>query len=261
MTAVRVFFVGGILSYRALFGFLSPAVFIPTLILTPIFQILLFAYIGRAAGTSSDQFYVIGNAIQYTAVPCLVATSQMIAGERFSQTLGPLLISPASRVPIFLGRAFPVVLNGVVVAGIALASAAYVLGVPFEPQEWVELLPVLVAGAFSVTGLGLVSAAIGLRVRETAVLSNVLVGVLLILSGANIPLRELPHWLVPLSQSLPLTHAILAARQIAAGGSLTSVRSDLAVELAIGVTYALGGFLLIKFFERESRRTASLEKY
>ena len=54
MTATRIFFIGGLMSYRALFGFLSPWVFVPSLLVAPIFQILLFAYIGRNPGLADD---------------------------------------------------------------------------------------------------------------------------------------------------------------------------------------------------------------
>ena len=54
MTSARVFFLGGLLSYRALFGWLSPWVFIPSLLVAPVFQILLFVYIGRSAQLESD---------------------------------------------------------------------------------------------------------------------------------------------------------------------------------------------------------------
>ncbi len=73
MSSLRLFFVGGLLSFRALFGWLSPWVLIPTYVIAPIFQILLFVYIGRAAQTQSDEFYVIGNALQYAAIPCVFA--------------------------------------------------------------------------------------------------------------------------------------------------------------------------------------------
>ena len=58
------------------------------MLVAPIFQILLFVYIGRAAALETDEFYVIGNALQYTAIPCVFAMSNTIAGERFQQTLG-----------------------------------------------------------------------------------------------------------------------------------------------------------------------------
>ena len=76
MSGVRIFFVGGLTSYRALFSWLSPWILIPTFCIGPLFQILLFAYIGRSAGLASDKFYVTGNALQYAAIPCLFAMSQ-----------------------------------------------------------------------------------------------------------------------------------------------------------------------------------------
>lgn len=260
MRGLRVFFVGGLISYRALFGFLSLWIFIPTLVLTPIFQILLFAYVGRAAGARSDEFYVIGNAIQYASVPCLFAMTQTIADERFYQTLGPILISPAGRLPLFLGRAIPVIANGVFVAAFSLFVGGLLLGVRLDGSAWARLAPVLAVATFSCTGLGLINAALGLRVRETAVLSNVLVGLLLIFCGANVPLADLPAWMAAIGRGLPLTHAIEAARSVAAGASLTNVRSLLAREAAIGVVYTICGFGLIRFFELQSRRLATLER-
>src|SRR2546421_1902976 len=91
VTSARVFFVGGLTSYRALFGWLSPWILIPTFLVAPLFQILLFAYIGRAAGLESDRFYVIGNALQYGALPCLFAMANTISSERNFQTLGFIL--------------------------------------------------------------------------------------------------------------------------------------------------------------------------
>lgn len=258
MKGLRVFFIGGLISYRALFGFLSPWIFVPTLVLTPIFQILLFAYIGRAAGAQSDEFYVIGNAIQYSAVPCLFAMTQTIADERFHQTLGPILVSPAGRIPLFLGRAVPVIANGLFVAAFSLFTGGLILGVSLDAQEWARLTPVLLVAAASCTGLGLVNAAVGLRVRETAVLSNVFVGLLLIFCGANVALSSLPPVMADIGRSLPLTHAIEAARAVAAGGSLHSVQGLLVREAALGLAYGAGGFLLLRYFELQSRRHATL---
>ncbi len=258
--ALRVFFVGGYISYRALFGFLSLWVFVPTLVLTPIFQILLFAYIGRAAGAQSDQFYVIGNALQYASVPCLFAMTQTIADERFWQTLGPILVSPAARLPIFLGRALPVIANGAFVAVFSLLVGGLILGVHLDGGAWARLVPVVLVATFSCTGLGLINAALGLRIRETAVLSNVFVGLLLIFCGANVALGDLPEWMETIGRALPLSHGIEAARDVAAGASLHAVRGLVATEALIGIVYGVAGFGLIRFFERQSRVHATLER-
>ena len=76
---MRIFLIGGLISFRALFNWLSPWIYVPSLLVAPIVQILLFAYMGRSAGVESDGFYVIGNAGQYSAIPCLFAMANTVA--------------------------------------------------------------------------------------------------------------------------------------------------------------------------------------
>lgn len=259
MTSLRIFFVGGLMSYRALFGWLSPWVLIPSMLVAPLFQILLFAYIGRAASLESDEFYVVGNALQYASIPCLFAMGNTIAGERWQQTLPVILATPARRLPLFVGRALPVIANGFLVALIALAAGGAVLGIDIPASSLPAIVLATAVTAYSCTGLGLVNAALGLRVRETAVLSNIIFGLLLILCGVNIPLDELPGWMSAIGRGLPLTHSIAAARLLADGTGLAEVGGLLWTELAIGTAWALAGYVLLRFFEHESRRRATLE--
>ena len=91
MTSVRIFFIGGVTSYRSLFNWLSLWIFVPTFLVAPLFQILLFTYIGRTAKLESDKFYVIGNALQYAALPCVFAMT-----PRFWSAIAASFISPTS---------------------------------------------------------------------------------------------------------------------------------------------------------------------
>jgi ABC-2 type transport system permease protein len=259
MTSVRVFFVGGLISFRALFNWLNPWIYVPSMLVAPIFQILLFAYIGRSAGVESDSFFVIGNAVQYSAIPCLFAMANTIAGERWTQTLGIVLVTPARRVPLFLGRSLPVVVNGFFVSMFSLVVGSLLLGVTLPGEAWVPLALVVAVASVSCTGFGLVNAALGLRVRETAVLSNVLFGLLLIFCGVNVALDSLPGWMAAVGSWLPLTHAIEAAREIAAGASLGSVSGLIGREVALGVAYGGIGLLALRLLEVQGRRRATLE--
>jgi len=260
VTSLRVFFVGGRMTYRALFYWLTPQIYIPSLLMAPIFQILLFAYIGRSAGLESDKFYLVGNALQYSAIPCLFAMTQMIGGERYQNTLSAILVSPAHRIPLFFGRAVPVVANGAFVAAFSLATGSVILGVHIPLSSVPTLAIVIVVAAFSCTGLGLINAAISLRIRENAVLSNVIFGFLLIFTGANVPISELPGWMATLSGGLPFTHAIKAARKVADGASFGSVSGLVGTEVLVGLCYAAIGYAVLRFMEVQSRRSASLER-
>ncbi|MGL6279091.1 MAG: ABC transporter permease, partial [Gaiella sp.] len=62
MSALRVFFVGGAISYRALFNWISPGMYVATMLGSPLFQILFFTYLGRYAGSQDDAFFIVGNA-------------------------------------------------------------------------------------------------------------------------------------------------------------------------------------------------------
>lgn len=260
MTSARVFFIGGLTSYRALFGWLSPWVFIPSLVVAPIFQILLFVYIGRSAQLASDEFYVIGNAIQYASIPCLFAMTHIVAGERFQQTLGYILITPAKRLPLFLGRALPVVTNGFFVAAFALLVGGAIVGIEVPASAYAPIALVTAVSAFSCTGLGLVNAGLGFIVRDTAVLSNIIFGVLLVCSGANVPIADMPGWMQSFSEVLPFRHGIEAARRLAEGESLGDVAGLVGQEALVGMVYVVLGYSLIRAMEVVGRRRATLER-
>ena len=257
-TSIRIFFIGGWSSYRALFGWLTPWILIPTFIVTPVFQILFFAFVGRDAGVGDDTFFLIGNAIELASSPCLFAMGNTIEGERNSQTLGLILVSPARRTPLFLGRALPVVINGFVCSLVALGLGALVLRVSL-PVESLPLLTVVIAvAAYSCTGLGLAAGALALRVRESSVLSNIIMGSLIIFCGVNVALAALPSWVATVGRYLPLTHAIQAGRALVAGAPWADVAGLVVTEACIGTVYLAIGLAMLSYFERESRRSATL---
>jgi ABC-2 type transport system permease protein len=63
-----------------------------------------------------------------------------------------------------------------------------------------------------------------------------------------------------ISRGLPLTHGIEAAREVAAGATLSSVGGLVATEALIGLCYAVAAYALLRFFEEESRRRATLDR-
>ena len=259
MNSLRVFFRGGLTSYRALFGWLNPWLGVPMMAITPLFQLLFFAYLGRATEVASDTYFVIGNSLLAAALPGLVGVSGTVAGERVTKTLGMLLSSPANRLALFLGRTLPAIVNGVAVSAFCLASGALLLDFHVAASAVPGLMVVVVVCAFSCSALGLCIGAFGLRLRNATVLAWVFIPVLLLVSGANVPLGRLPDWLRAIGSGLPLAHGIEAARGLVAGQTLAENGRPLLLELTIGLAYTGTGILLLRLLEFESRRTASLE--
>jgi ABC-2 type transport system permease protein len=256
---VRIFFIGGVIAYRALFNWLNPWIFVPTLIVVPIFQLLFFAFLGRSAGLESDRFYVIGNALQLAALPGLFAMTFAVSGERWSQTLSPLLATPANRAAIFLGRALPVIANAMFVCVVSFVAGALILGVHIDTAAIPALAVVITATSISCTGFGMLGAGLGLRWRDAIIAINLADAVLLIFCGVNIPIDSLPAWMQATSEYLPVTHGLRAARRVADGATLDSVSGLVLAELAIGAVYGALGFFWIRYLEGAARRGATLE--
>ncbi|MEV6409937.1 ABC transporter permease [Kribbella sp. NPDC051718] len=258
MNSLRIFFYGGLMSYRAQFNWLNPWILVPTLMVQPLAQIFLFAYIGRAAGVGSDEFYLIGNALNFAVIPCLFAMGATISGERWTQTLELVFATPARRLPLFLGRALPVILNGWAVAMFGLVVGSLLLDVHIDPGAWPVIALVVATTSFSCSGLGLVMGAVALKTRDNATLANVLFLVLLVFCGTNVPLDSMPGWIRATSSWLPLTHGIQAARAVADGAAFSAVDNLLLSEFGLGLLYLGLGIVMLRGFEHLSRRGASL---
>jgi ABC-2 type transport system permease protein len=258
---LRLFFLGGLFSYRALFNWISPLLYVTTMLGSPLFQILFFAYLGRYSGLEDDTFFVVGNAVQVSAMAGIYGMTMTIANERQFGTLSPVLATPANRPALFLGRALPVIANGLVVSTFGFAVGLLFLDFALEWSQVPALAAVVVGTVASCTALGMLLGSLGLRARDVFFVSNLVYFLMLLVCGVNIPVDELPGWMQEISRVVPLTHGIEAAREVAGGASFADVDHLLGIEVAIGAVYAVLAFGLFRLFEFEGRRRASLETF
>ncbi|MGA4997352.1 ABC transporter permease [Streptomyces arboris] len=257
LSTLRLIVVGGAISYRALFNWTTPPMFIGTLLVGPLLQLLFFVFLGRELQVADDHFYLLGNAVLASSTACVYGGTMAIADERRYGTLGAVLLSPRHRTPLWIGRALPYVLNGLLISAFTLAAASLLLGLRIPLGALPGLAAVLLAAAAGCSAFGLALGALGLRFCDVFLISNVAGSVLLLLTGANVPRAGLPEGMRLAGDVLPLTHAMEAARALAAGGGLD--RGLLGAELLVGAGYTLLALALLAVFERGSRRRATLD--
>ncbi|MDQ6748252.1 MAG: ABC transporter permease, partial [Candidatus Dormibacteraeota bacterium] len=257
---LRIFFIGGLISYRALFNWIRPAVYIPSMLGAPIFQILFFTYLGRYSGVRNDAYFVVGNAVQVCSMSAIYAMTMALANERNFQTLSPLLATPANRLALVIGRGIPVIANGLLVSAFGFLVGVVLLH--FRPgwHTVPALVLVLLVTVTSCTGLGMVLGSFGLRVRDVFFLSNLAYFLMLLFCGINVPLDVLPPFMQAIGNVIPLTHGVAAARVIAGGGGLTAASGQLASEAAVGVAYVALAFTMFRFFEHQGRSAGVFER-
>jgi ABC-2 type transport system permease protein len=259
MSALRVFFVGGLMSYRALFSWQKPTFYIPTMLAHPTFQVLFFSYLGRFSHVRNDAFFVVGNAVQVSAMAGVYGVAMTVGGERWTQTLAPLLATPANRMALFLGRALPHIVGGFVVSAFGFLVGRLLLDFHPPLSSLTGLALIVLVSTTACTGFGLVVGAFGLRLRDVFTFSNPAYFLMLLFCGVNVPLSALPQWMQIVGSGMPLTHGIAAARKVADGASVASVGGLIGKEAVIGLCYFAAAYVLMRLLEAEGRRRASLE--
>jgi ABC-2 type transport system permease protein len=229
-------------------------------VIMPLNQILFFTLLGSfATGKDNSDFYVIGNAIQVAAISGIFGVTFSISGDRWEGTLTYLFGTPANRLTLFVGRAFMHVIDGMVGVLIGLGWGVLLLNLDLSQADPPALGLTIVITTFSTSGLGLLLGCLSLMTRNVMFVNNSVYFLLLVFSGANIPIATLPSWVQSISYALPLTRGIAAAREIIAGGSFQTVAPLLLGELLIGGTYVLLGYLFFRWFEIQAKRRGTLE--
>lgn len=257
---LRLFFVGGLISYRALFNWLRPGIYIPTMLGSPLFQILFFAYVGRFSGLRDDTFFVVGNSLQACSMASIYGMTMTIANERYFGTLSSLLASPAQRAPLFLGRALPLIANGIFISAFGFVLGLTLLDFTMQAGELPAMALVILVTVCSCTAFGMALGSLGLRARDVFFISNLAYFIMLLLCGVNVPLASLPQWMQTVGQLLPLTHGIEAGRTLA-GGSSGPIGSLLLTEGLIGIVYMALAYGLFRYFEMAGRRSGSFHNF
>lgn len=261
VASLRILISGAWLSYAALFVWARPYQYLVGKVFNPLAQMLFFVVLGMAAtGRDNASFYVIGNALQMTAINGVFGLTQIIGSERNAGTLIYLVGSPANRLAVFWGRALFNVLDGMSTVVICL-TWGMVLGLSLSQANLAGLALTILIATISTCGLGFLMGSLSLGSLDVIFINNTAYFLLLIFSGANLPIDKMPAWMQAISQMVPLTRGIQAARALVNGASFVEVLPLLAGELAIGLAYALVGFALFRWVEFQARRRGTLEAF
>jgi ABC-2 type transport system permease protein len=102
--------------------------------------------------------------------------------------------------------------------GLILLIAAPIVGVHLDAIQIIEVIPLLVLLAFSLTAFGIVIASRMQRMESFQMVMGLVVNPMLFLSGAIFPLTGLVTWLAVVTRLNPATYGIDPIRRVMLGG-------------------------------------------
>jgi ABC-2 type transport system permease protein len=260
MSWARVFFSSAIFSFKAQFSWLNPPMWLTMKFVLSISQMAFFVFVGMfIRGTSVIPYIAVGNAVQAVAWNTVFAVINITGSDKWQGTLPLMLATPASRLPIFIGRSMMHVIDGMLSVAISLFFAAFFFGVDFGHADIIALAVSVLLTSLTMAGYGLLIGGFAFYFRDPMIFANIFTYVLLIFCGVNFPISYLPSFVQPISYLFPLTYGVDAARAAIAGSSLLEVAPTLGWQVLVGVGSMLIGYMFFKSFENTARKTGRLE--
>jgi ABC-2 type transport system permease protein len=257
--SIRVYFAQAWLAYHGRFALTSPFGYIASKLGFPFFLMLFFIFMGKFVGFSDPVYIVLGNVLLMPAANSMSGVTLAIGDERGWGTLSYVLGSPAPRLPIFIGRAFFYILDGLVTAALGILIAAGIFHLDLSRVNFGLTILCTLLLAVSSSGLGFIFGGISLVSRDGWMFLNTFVQGLYILVGVNIPVASLPEVLQQVAYALPLTRGIMAARLTLAGSGWASIQGLILGELFVGFVYVVIGYLFLLQIEKHSMMSGTLD--
>jgi len=241
----------------------SPDMIAMQIVILPLVQISFFAilagYIGYTA--SGVQYIVVGNALQTMSYAAVFSVANITSSDKWQGTLPTLMVTPANRMALFVGRAFFQAGLASLMALVALGYSAALFGVSFARADVPGLLVAVVVTGLTMMSFGLLISSIGLYLRTAMIVANVFLFLTMLVSGVNFPVSALPGWLQAVGYAIPMTYGVEATRLAIAGASLGQMATALGEDVLSGAVVLALGYLLWEAFERLARRTGRFEEY
>jgi len=220
-----------------------------------------FVFVGLfIKGPDAIPFIAVGNALQSLSWNTVFSVINITGHDKWDGTLQLVLATPASRLPLFIGRAMIHVLDGLLSVAISFFFAAFIFGVNFGQTNALALTVAVVLTSFTMSGFGLLIGGFSFHFRNPLVFANIFTFILLIFCGINFPVQDLPPQIQPASYIFPLTYGVTAARNAIAGATLIDISPILGQQLAVGLVSIMLGYFFFQAFERSARKSGKIEE-
>jgi ABC-2 type transport system permease protein len=247
MTELRGFYT---LWFREVKRYLRDRIRIVSSFFQPLLWLVIFGtgvrFSGQIGGLNYQEYIfpgIIGQALLFTSMFMGIS---VIWDKEFG-FMKEILVSPVSRVSIFLGKMIgdstDAVLQGTIVFLLAV-----LLGIKVDPITYLAALPVMVLITFGLVSIGLTIASFMGSLESFGAIQSFINLPLFFLSGALFPLTGpgIPEWLQIASKVNPLTYGVDALRTIILGGAweplqLQPLYANLAVVGAFDVVMIIIG--------------------
>lgn len=264
MDRIKRIYRNGLYSFKGLYGFLRPQVYLLVKVINPIFQIIFFSLTARHAYGSKDITpYIIGNAFVLCTFNAFFGVGSSLIDERSFGTLKLIIGSPCNKFSLFMTKSIFHILDEIITVIIGLITGFIFFNLRIPVNEILIFSLCLLSVIFTSCSMGLFIGSIGLVTRDINLLLNLSSMMLMALSGVNFPTEELPYYLQYVSNILPLTNSLKACRLLINNGfsNLNAIYFLIFKEVCLGMAYCTMAYFTLRLMEKLAKNRASIDIY
>ena len=223
------------------------------------FFVILADYVSNPEVTV--RYVVIGNVVQSMAATTLYSVSDLPGTEKHVGTLSPLMQTPANLFCVFLGMSILNIVAGLISSTLSLGYAQFVFGIDLTMANFLSVVVIVLLTVFSLTGFGMMIGSVGLRLRTSSIIANIVSYIGLLICGVNFPLSYLPEWVQAVASALPLTYGVEAMRGAVDGANILDIGGGLLTMTILGLVYFIISLVMFRMFEKLARNNGSYEMF
>lgn len=199
--------------------------------------------------------------------------SNSISYERWEGTLEYTFMAPVSRLLHLSGVSLYSTIYAIFRTVLVVLGLMLIVPFHLHGANLMGIMVVLVVGSLAFMGMGLMAAVLPVMSPENgAQATNIMQGLLLLVSGVYYPVSVLPHWLQPFAVISPATYALRAGRKLLGvdnpastpthlvSVSLREVLPELGILVLMGIILIPLGLWVFSLAENWAKRTGKLKR-
>ncbi|MGA2091591.1 MAG: ABC transporter permease [Endomicrobiales bacterium] len=236
------------LVYREFKVFLREKSRVISAVFLPLFWYFIFGggigSIGAVNGSvhGNYQHFIFPGFLAMTVIFTALFNGAYMVWDKKIDFLKEVLISPPSRITLFIGKMIGGMTDALMQAYILLFIGIF-LGIPYTFKSMVLSMLILVVLAAGLVSIGLIIGSFMESPEGFGLISSFVIYPLFLLSGALYPLDKLPGWLKMLTRIDPVTYSVDALRHVIIGVSSMPVAFDVTVVIGFDcVLIMIGGW-------------------
>ena len=259
---MRRFVEQGWLNFKQRYAVTSLEEFILLESLYPILTLSFYCILAMYSFQTSDLTrWVVGNSFLLCINTCVFILGTAFDAEKYYGRIRSIILSPVNKLIIVLEKGlFPAIISVITVFfGFIIGSLLF--GLDLTSIHMGLFLLIIVIGMFAMVGFSLALSSFGLITDSMHFILNLVSYLLMIFSGANFPIVQLP-WIGQLiSKIIPLTRSIAAVNILFENYDIDKAISLILSEILIGIIYFLISYFVIQYAEKTAKKKATLELF